>query len=71
MTTDITAGWHRFATDCNKDAGYPNSHQAGVDRVALEEAWRRECPGLQVPQVLWSPEAGCYEASGFNTPIRA
>ncbi len=68
MTQDITAGWHRFAADCNKDSGYPNSHQAAMDRSALEEAWRHECPGLQVPQVLPTPD-GRYEVSGFSTPI--
>ena len=70
MTSDITAGWHRFAADCNKDSGYPGSHQAAMDRCALEKAWHRECPGLEVPQVMQLQD-GRNEASGFSTPRRA
>lgn len=65
---DITAGWFKFVADANKDSGYPHSHAAVTERSALEERWKRECAGLEVPEVLWSNESGRYEIRGLSVP---
>lgn len=68
MSKDVTQGWLKFAADCNSDGGYPHSQTASEDRSRLEEEWRRECPGLEVPSVLWSNSSGRYELVGLNVP---
>ncbi len=68
MSNEITEGWFKFAADCNRDSGYPGSHQAGLDRSKLAEQWQSECPGLEVPQVLLSNETGKYELVGLSIP---
>lgn len=65
---DITAGWFKFVNDLNTVTGYPNSHAASMDRTELEERWKRECPGLELPQEIWSSEAGRYELHDLSRP---
>lgn len=66
MQDDVVNGWLKFVTDANKDSGYAHSHQGGLDRSALEDRWRRECPGLEMPVVQWSNETGRYELIGIS-----
>lgn len=66
MADDITDAWFKFAEQCNADPGYPQSHQASLDRGELEERSDRECPGLELPQVLWSNPLGRYELTGLS-----
>ena len=69
MTTDeLVKGWYKFAADCNKDSGFANSNQAGLERGDLEEAWLIQCPGLEIPQVLFSNEQGKYVVNGLSVP---
>lgn len=63
--------WYKFVADCNRDSGYASSWDAGIARSELEESWKRECPGLEVPQVLWSPQTGKYELTDYNVPKNA
>ena len=46
--------WDKLVADCNRDPCYAGSWAGGLARRELEEWWERECPGLHVPQVLWS-----------------
>lgn len=70
MSKDVTQGWFKFVADCNNDSGYANSQTAGEARSALETEWRRECPGLDLPAVLWSNSSGRYELTGLSVPKR-
>lgn len=55
------AKYQKFADNCNKDSGYPNSYQAGLERGELEDEWKRKYPELAVPKVEWSQKNGKYE----------
>lgn len=70
MEDDITAGWYRFVENCNnpKDPSYPDSHVASLDRTELEERWKKECPGLEVPVVYFSHESGKHELRDLSRP---
>ncbi len=68
MKNDVLSGWDKFAADCNRDAGYAHSYAAGLVMTELKEAWRINCPGLQVPEVLWVNASGKYELVGTNIP---
>lgn len=70
MNKDVTHGWFKFVDDCNRDSGYANSQNAAEVRSALEEEWRLECPGLELPEVRWSNGAGRYELTGLSDPKR-
>lgn len=70
MNKDVTLGWFKFVADCNNDSGYANSHAAGIARSALEDEWARECPGLDLPEVLWSNSSVRYELTGLSVPKR-
>jgi hypothetical protein len=61
-------GWFKFVADCNNDGGYAHSYGAALTRSELETTWRSECPGLEVPSVLWSSASGKYELTGLNVP---
>lgn len=67
---DITAGWFKYVNDLNTIEGYPNSHAASLDHTELEERWKRECPGLELPQGIWSNEAERYELHDLSRPKR-
>ena len=49
---------------------HPDSNY-GLARRELAEWWERECPGLHVPQVLWSHKTGKYELTDYNVPKNA
>lgn len=68
MSKDVTSGWFKFVADCNNDGEYANSQAAGEAHSALEAQWREECPGLELPTVLWSNASGRYELTGLSVP---
>jgi hypothetical protein len=70
MSDDITVRWFKFVDKINRDPGYAQSHQADLDRTELEETWRRECPGLELPQIQWSGERSRQELTGLSRPRR-
>lgn len=63
----IIAGWYKLAADYSKDHGYIYGHEAALERGELEERWKRMCPGLELPQVLWDDKAGRYVVEGLAT----
>lgn len=63
--------WDKLVADCNRDPCYAGSWAGGLARRELAEWWERECPGLDVPQVLWSHKTGKYELTDYNVPKNA
>jgi hypothetical protein len=65
---DISARWYQYATNCNAISGYTQTEEADRERTALENDWRRECPGLKIPSVAWSSDSGRFELTGLAVP---